>query len=340
MPGGSDDVAARGLNVFAHISYLRKLSFFSREPASSYDLVLEKGWRLSGFLSSAMGRHGVPAVLVENDVRFWSETIGSAGAIAKYGAHRAAQSLAGFYSRRIPLIIAETDELKVMLAAERGVTPACIEVVGLGVDHELFRPLDQASSRNELGIQPGAFVLLYVGGMDTYHDMGPVIDALARISVPLLELHLVGDGEFRGKYEARAKHARVPIRFHGQVSHEKVPEFIAAADLCLAPYRVAAFPNEAVSFSTLKIPEYMACGRPVASVPSGHIKKLIDDQVSGFLFPNDATAWVDFLKTLPSREKLKEMGRAASQAAESITWGKTAERYLEVCQELTRDSSR
>ena len=157
-----------------------------------------------------------------------------------------------FYSRRIPLIIAETDELKLMLAAERGVTPACIEVVGLGVDHELFRPLDQASSRNELAIQPGAFVLLYVGGMDTYHDLGPVIDALARISVPLLELHLVGDGEFRGKYEARAKHARVPIRFHGQVSHEKVPEFIAAADLCLAPYRVAAFPNEAVSFSTLE----------------------------------------------------------------------------------------
>ena len=63
-------------------------------------------------------------------------------------------------------------------------------------------------------------MLLYVGGMDTYHDMGPVIDALARISVPLLELHLVGDGEFRGKYEARAKHARVPVRFHGQVSHE------------------------------------------------------------------------------------------------------------------------
>ena len=55
------------------------------------------------------------------------------------------------------------------------------------------------------GFNPEAFVLLYVGGMDTYHDLGPVIDALARISVPFLELHLVGDGEFRGTYEARAK---------------------------------------------------------------------------------------------------------------------------------------
>ncbi|HSE87966.1 MAG TPA: glycosyltransferase family 4 protein [Candidatus Binatia bacterium] len=330
-----DDVAARGLNAFTHISYLRKLHNFSRQWAGSYDLVFEKGWRLSGFLSSAFRRHGVPGVLVENDVRHWSEPIKSAGAIAKYGAHRAAQLLTGFYSRRIPLVIAETDELKAMLVAERGVAPECIEVVGLGVDHDLFRPLNQASCRSALGIQPGTFVLLYVGGMDTYHDVAPVIDALARVSLPSLELHLVGDGEFRSEYEARARHAHIPIRFHGQVAHDRVPEFIASADLCLAPYRVSAFPNESVSFSTLKIPEYMACERPVVSVPSGHIKQLIDDQISGFLFSNNVSSWMSFFKTLPSCEKLKEMGRAAARAVKSISWGKTAERYLEVCQELT-----
>ena len=334
-PERKDDVAAAGLNVFAHMSYLRKLRRFSRQEANSFDLVFEKGWRLSGFLSAAFGRHGVPAVLMENDVHYWSESVGSVRSMAKYGAHRAAQRLAGFYSRRIPLVIAETDELKAMLVANRGVPPERIEVVGLGVDHELFRPLDQATCRNGLGIQPGAFVLLYVGGMDTYHDLGPVIDALARVPMPFLELHLVGDGEYRGAYEERAKYARVPIRFHGQVPHHRVPEFIAAADLCLGPYRVSAFPNESVSFSTLKIPEYMACGRPVASVPSGHIKTLIADQVSGFLFQNDVASWVTFLEALPSRKKLREMGFAASRAAASITWEKTAERYLAVCQGLT-----
>jgi D-inositol-3-phosphate glycosyltransferase len=243
--------------------------------------------------------------------------------------------VAGYYSRRIPLIIVETDELKAMLVAERGVSPAAIEVVGLGVDHELFRPLDQATCRSSLEIKPEAFVLLYVGGLDVYHDMGPVIDALARIPVPCLELHLVGDGELRGAYEAKARNALVPIQFHGQVFHDKVPEFIAAADLCLAPYRISAFPNESVSFSTLKIPEYMACGRPVVSVPSGHINKLIADQDSGFLFPNDVPSWVAFFKNLPSTNKLKEMRRAAERAAASITWEKTAERYLEVCERLT-----
>jgi len=233
------------------------------------------------------------------------------------------------------MVIAETEELKSMLVAKRHIAPACIEVIELGVDHNLFRPLSQSSCRNVLGIEPAVFVLLYVGGMDTYHDLDPLIDALVRRRVPSLEVHLVGDGEHRSRYEATAKRAQTPIRFHGYVSDHRVPEFIQAADLCIAPYRVTAFPNNSVSFSTLKIPEYMACGRPVVSVPSGHIQKLVQHQVSGFLFPNDVISWVSFLMTLPSRERLKEMGAAAARAVESMTWEKTAARYLEVCQKLT-----
>jgi glycosyltransferase involved in cell wall biosynthesis len=334
-PEIKDDVAARGLNVWGHVAYLRRLISFSKQLANSYDLVFEKGWRLSGFLSSACRRHGLPAVIVENDVRHWSEPLGDVRAIAKYGAHNVAQCLAGYCSRRASMVIAETEELKSMLVAKRAIAPECIEVVELGVNHTLFRPLSQSSCRKVLGIEPAASVLLYVGGMDTYHDLDPVIDALVQIRVPSLEVHLLGDGRYRSRYEAKAKRAQIPIRFHDPVSNHRVPEFIAAADLCLAPYRVTAFPNNSVSFSTLKIPEYMACGRPVVSVPSGHIKNIIQHQVSGFLFPNDVVSWVSFLKALPSREKLMQMGAAAARAVESVTWEKTAARYLEVCQKLT-----
>lgn len=330
-----DDVAARGFNVFAHVAYLRKLLSFSKQSANSYDFVFEKGWRLSGFLSSAFRRHGVPGILVENDVRHWSEPIASLRTLAKYGTHSVAQCLAGFCSRRASLIIAETDELKSMLVAKRRMAPKSIEVVELGVDHTLFRPLTQSSCRKLLGIEPAAFVLLYVGGMDTYHDLDPVIDALAQVRVPSLEVHFIGDGEHRSRYEATAKRAQLPIRFRGHISNDRVPEYIAAADLCLAPYRVTAFPNNSVSFSTLKVPEYMACGRPVVSVPSGHIKKLVQHQASGFLFPNDVVSWVSFLMSLPSRETLKQMGTAAAGAVESMTWERTAARYFEVCQKLT-----
>jgi glycosyltransferase involved in cell wall biosynthesis len=115
-----------------------------------------------------------------------------------------------------------------------------------------------------------------------------------------------------------------------------VPIYIAAADLCLAPYRASAFHNGEVSFSTLKIPEYMACGRPVISVPSGHIRKLIRDQISGFLFSNSVPSWISFFKGLPSRQQLEEMGRAAHRAVESQSWEKTAAQYLEVCYKVLK----
>jgi glycosyltransferase involved in cell wall biosynthesis len=329
-----DDNATRGLNPLPHLSYCRRLRAFAKERAKSYDLVLEKGWRLSGFLVAAFGSQGLPGALIENDARFWSEPLGGARAVGQYLLHRTAESLAGAWSRRAPLIIAETEELRTTLIACRGISADRIEVVGLGVDHALFYPVEQDVARTSLGLDPAATILLYVGGMDEYHDLEPVIDAIVHGRPASVQLHLVGDGEYRSRYEEKAKGARDVVRFHGQVSHAMVPRYIAAADLCLAPYRARAFHGGVVSFSTLKIPEYMACGRPVVGVPSGHIQRLVHDQVSGFLLPNEASCWASFVRTLPSRERLAGMGRAAARAVESVSWQTTAGRYLEACHRL------
>ena len=222
-----------------------------------------------------------------------------------------------------------------MLVEHRGLAPERIEVVGLGVDHAMFRPMDQQSARKSLKISPDAILLLYVGGMDEYHDLEPVIEALTSNRLPSVELHVVGDGEYRARCEEKAQRAQIQSQFHGHVPHSIVPRYIAAADLCIAPYRTSAFHNGLFPFSTLKIPEYMACGRPVVSVPSGPIQRLVEDRVSGFLFPNDVSSWRSFLKMLPSREQLASMGAAAARAVESLGWEKTAMRYLEVCERLT-----
>jgi glycosyltransferase involved in cell wall biosynthesis len=330
-----DEDATRGLNPLGHLSYLRTLRSFSRRAAGSYDLVLEKGWRLSGYLLDALRSRGVSGILVENDLRCWSEPLSDLRTVVKYIFHRAAQSVASSCSRRAPLIIAETEELKGMLVKHRRVSPDHVEVVELGVDHSLFRPLDQKSARKSLGISPDPTLLLYVGGMDKYHDLLPVIEASSRVGSQSLELLVIGDGEHRSRYEEKAKDARTSVKFRGRVPHSEVPEYIAASDLCIAPYCASAFHSGLVTFSTLKIPEYMACGRPVVSIPSGPIRRLIQDQVSGFLFPNDAPSWLSFFRTLPSRERLQEMGRAGACAVASRSWEKTAARYLEVCRRLS-----
>ena len=94
-----------------------------------------------------------------------------------------------------------------MLVQQRGIAPERIEVIGLGVDHALFHPMDQMAVRQALGMGRDTYILLYVGGMDVYHDLGPVLDAFAQVRGPSLELHLVGDGEYRMQYEAKARQA-------------------------------------------------------------------------------------------------------------------------------------
>jgi len=330
--GSVDDVAARSLSPLRHLVYLRRLTGFAQQSARIFDLALEKGWRLSGALLSAFRRHGVPGVLVENDVRSWPEPAFGARGLLRCGLHLAGERFARARCRHIP-IIAETDELKALLVRRRRVTPDRVEVVGLGVDHSLFRPLDQGDARRALGIDLEVPVLLYVGGMDTYHDLGPVIEALPRAPAPL-ELHVVGDGVRRPQYQNLAVQTHAPVRFHGPIPHVQVPLYIAAADLCLAPYRERAFYDDTVPFSTLKIPEYMACARPVISVPSGPIRRLLEDDVSGFLLPNEVSAWRSFLTDIPSRERLAEMGRAAAKAVASLSWTQTAARYLAICERV------
>jgi glycosyltransferase involved in cell wall biosynthesis len=325
-----DDEATRGVNPLSHVAYMRKVSEFAKRTAGCFDLVLEKGWRLSGYLAYCVGAAGGAAAVVENDARCWTDSRTDPRTMLKWLLHCAAQQMAGHYSAKSLVVIAETEELRQQLHRVRHIPLEKIRVVPLGVNHNLFRPLDQQSARASVGIPLDKTILLYVGGMDKYHDLWPLLDALRGLTLPELELHIVGEGEYRGRYEAAAKRAKSRVVFHGRVSHERVPLYIAAGDLCLAPYCIEAFYDRTVSFSTLKIPEYMACARPVASIPSGEIKRLIQPGVSGFLFPNSTIGWRSFLYTCPDRDELGRMGEAARKAVENRSWEQTARGYMNV----------
>jgi D-inositol-3-phosphate glycosyltransferase len=171
-------VAVRGLDPFTYTAYLRTLRRFTARAAGRYDVLFEKGWRFSNYLGCQALKRRLPSALIENDVRYRDDPLTDTRALARYLAQKVKQSVAARCSRRIPLIIAETEELKDALVALRGIPPERIEIVELGVDHSMFRPQTQVSARDSLRIAQDATVLLYVGGLDPYHDFGPLIEAL------------------------------------------------------------------------------------------------------------------------------------------------------------------
>jgi glycosyltransferase involved in cell wall biosynthesis len=333
-PHRVDDAAVRGIGLGEFIAYLCSLRRFAAEQLQTYDIVLEKSWLLSGYVVALCQRRALPGIVVENIVRVWNESTRRPHDCVRYLWHQLAQTLVGRYLRRTPLIIAETEELKTTMTRRWAISPSRIEVVGLGVDHNIFRPLDQATAREELGISPHPTVLLYVGVLDQTHSLIPLLEGLSQMPDPSLELHIVGDGVLKDYYRQRVHKSRARVFFHGRVPHRVVPQFIAAADLCLAPYDLAKFPNGQVAYSTLKIPEYMACARPVVSVPSGHILHLIHNDITGFLFHNDVRNWLSFLNKHPSRKELQKMGVAAASMISSCSWENTAHAYFTLCEQI------
>jgi D-inositol-3-phosphate glycosyltransferase len=232
--------------------------------------------------------------------------------------------------RKAGLVIAETEFLKQEIHHHWDVPADRIAVVHLGVDRNLFHPIDQSAARHRLGLRDDATLLTYVGVLDWTHDLEPVIRALSAPSCANIELHVVGDGARRGEYEAMVRHCPRVVRFHGKVPYTEVPWHIAAADLCLAPYDTAAFASGELGYSTMKVPEYLSVGRAVVSVPSGRIRSLITEGRNGFLFANEPTKWQGFLGALPSRTELAEMGAAAA-AIQQPSWETTARAYYDLC---------
>ena len=264
-----DDSAMRGVSIPEFLKFLRALRRFTGRELQGFDVVLEKSWLLSGYVSSLCRGRGQLGVPIENIVPNAAQA--ARGQWMKLLRLKAGSWIAGRLLRGAPLVIAETEFLKKEIGDFWKIPLERIAVVDLGVDRNLFRPADQGAARNALGIDNATTALLYVGVLDFTHNLAPAITALGSGRLPNLELHVVGDGQRASEYRKLAQETGANVRFHGRVPHGQVPQWIAASDLCLAPYDSSAFASGQLGYATMKIPEYLSAGRAVVSVPSGRV---------------------------------------------------------------------
>src|SRR6185295_11557511 len=97
---------------------------------------------------------------------------------------KAGNWIAGRALRGAPLIIAETPFLKDEIVKYWGVRPGQVEVVDLGVDRNLFKPVEQSAARQALKLPTDRTVLVYIGVLDLTHNIEPVIRALGAAKLP------------------------------------------------------------------------------------------------------------------------------------------------------------
>lgn len=171
--------------------------------------------------------------------------------------------LARWLFSRAATIIAVSEGLARAITHRYGADPKKITVIPNGVDTDTFTPADKTAARNKLDLPADKNILCYAGAFRAHQHLDalvPFLAALVKKNHDVL-LVLAGDGPNRHHIQ-RSFHAAGlsdHVRFEGWVDYENIPDYLAAADLCLAPFA----PNRLAS--PLKIYEYLACGRPVVA---------------------------------------------------------------------------
>jgi glycosyltransferase involved in cell wall biosynthesis len=215
-------------------------------------------------------------------------------------------------------------------AAELGADPQKILVLPNAVESSLLEnPRDGAGKRAALGISPEEIVIGFVGWFVDWHRLDLLLGVVADIcrSGRPVRLMMVGEGPLRQTLHAQAEQAGIAGRivWTGAVSHDEVPDFVAAFDIAVVPHS-----NE--YRSPIKLFEYMALGRAVAAPRLEPIESVVGDSHAAILFePENAASLADaLLRLVDSPEKRRECGRRGRALVESShTWDKNARQVID-----------
>jgi glycosyltransferase involved in cell wall biosynthesis len=203
-----------------------------------------------------------------------------------------------------------------------------------GVELERFESLpDPVTARHQLGLSESPTVMctghLYAGrGAELF-------TALAR-AIPNAHFVWVGgrpeDIDF-WRQRVDVNHI-YNVTFVGFIPNGSLPLYQAAADILLMPYGASIMGSSGTADSAsvaspMKMFEYMATGRAIASAYLPVIREVLNENNAVFCKPDDFQSWKSALERLLGDQNLRDqLGRQARQDAQSYTWLARAGRIL------------
>jgi PEP-CTERM/exosortase A-associated glycosyltransferase len=276
---------------------------------------------------------GIPVVY---EVRaFWEDAAVDHGTSTEWGLrYRMTRALETYALRRADRVTCICEGLRQDIVA-RGIPAEKVTVIPNAVDTEkfIFGRTADAALRKELGLE-GATVLGFIGSYYAYEGLDLFLEAVPRMraSHPDLRVLLVGGGPEEEKLKRQTRTLGIAdiVRFVGRVPNAEVQRYYDMVDvLVYARHRMRL--TELVT--PLKPLEAMAQGKLfIASDVGGH-RELVQDGVTGYLFPaGDAGALVAAVdRVLSERTGWEKMRRAQRHFVEAErTWARSVSRYSDI----------
>lgn len=284
-------------------------------------------------------RLGLPLIY---EIRaFWEDAaVGNGTGTEGSLKYRATRALESYAVRKADAVAVICEGLRSDLIA-RGTEPEKITVSPNGVDLELFGdpPPPDAALSEQLGLD-GADVIGYIGSFYDYEGLDDLIAAMPMIvaRAPNAKLLLVGGGPMEEALRQQAQSSPVAdsILFVGRVPHHDVERYYSLID-------ILAYPRKKMRLTDLVTPlkplEAMAQQRLVAASSVGGHRELIEDGVTGTLFPpDDPPGLADSIcKLLGERDGWTERKAVARAYVErDRNWAANILRYEPVYQMLLK----
>ena len=208
-----------------------------------------------------------------------------------------------------------------------------IEVIGNPIDTEIFRPGDQTSIRNELGLPQEDFLILCGAAnlMDTRKGFGYLLEAL----------RVMGDAEEKlknnyglitfGKSSQTGTNI-IPVYPQAYLSDNiSLAKLYQAADVYVLPSLEDNLPGTVM--------ESLACGTPVVAFRTGGISDMVDHLSNGYLADlksvDDLIKGIRWVKNHPEISLLKENGR--KKVLDNYSQEVIAEKFFSLYNELLKD---
>lgn len=227
--------------------------------------------------------------------------------------------------RRADVIVAVAESVKRELVSLFGVREGDVVVVPRGVDPARLRPIRvREEVRRELGIDPGATVVLSLGALNWEKDPLTHLE----ITLPALRSGVVhvfaGDGPLRGELMSAVVRDRVQERVRILGARSDVGELLGASDVMLLASRTEGMPGCLI--------EAGMAGLPSVAFDVAGVTEVIEDGRSGFVCPRgDVRGMRDALLMLLSDPALRaSMAEQARVGCERFDIGRVAARYEEI----------
>lgn len=222
---------------------------------------------------------------------------------------------------------------------KREVSPDKIVVNPNGVETEMFRPdVGGDKLRHELGLAGEDVVVGFVGTFGPWHGVLTLAEAIKTLADTNIRFLLVGTGSLQMEMERMlgSEIASRKVIFTGAVGHERVPVYLDACDILVAPH-VPLSDGSDFFGSPTKLFEYMAMGKGIVASRLGQIGDVLQHEETALLVePGNVNELAAAMRRLANSDELRQrLGKNTRRVAtENYTWRHNARRVLQAYEEL------